>query len=402
MARMQGSGRARRLAAAAGLVVAVLLTGSMPLAANGAQPTPTEEPSLASERSIEEQYSEDFGVSRPEAAERLRQQATMLDLVAKIQASVPSEVLAGIWIDNGTEHRLVVDLVDGATSTAVEQLAAGVDVPVTVSATRPASLAELTSTVSKSTEAWVKEIGHLNGVGVDETTGHVVFYVDGSVVARGSVDPTQLTALPAEVVYDTSPGSDGRYGGLNLGSCTAGFTARNYLTGTKGFFTAAHCGTQSYQYPFSGGSWYSSSYQSQRYDGYADIQFRTFSSHTPQAKFYGSSTSTLTTQIQGGYAVTGSYLCHRGKTTGYRCGSVTSTTYAPTWSGACQSATCQPVWVRVNAYSQPGDSGGPWFISGNAAAGIHKGGATDGSWAVYAKLEYSPGSTTVCSSSACP
>ncbi len=89
-------------------------------------------------------------------------------------------------------------------------------------------------------------------------------------------------------------------------------------------------------------------------------------------------------------------------TTGYQCGSVTSITYAPTWSGACPGVTCQPVWVRINAYQLPGDSGGPWFIGGNSAVGIHKGGATDGSWAVYAKMAYIPGTTGLCSTSSCP
>lgn len=191
------------------------------------------------------------------------------------------------------------------------------------------------------------------------------------------------------------------YGGLNLTSCTAGFTFKNTVTGTKGYLTAAHCGSQKYLFPPSNPTSFTSPFVSQKYDAYADVQFRKYDSHLPKHFFYGSSATTLTAQVSGSAVSTGTYVCHRGKTTGYNCGSVTSITYAPSWANACNGVTCAAAWVRTTAYGQPGDSGGPWFKS-NGAIGIYKGQANDGSYTIYSKITYRPSNLGLCSATTCP
>ena len=102
-----------------------------------------------------------------------------------------------------------------------------------------------------------------------------------------------------------------------------------------------------------------------------------------------------TPETPWGLLLVGSYLCHRGITTGYRCGDVTSNEYVPTWSGACNGVACKARFVRVDAAEQVCDSGGPWFWTNgtgtNRAYGIHKGGGV--TFSVFSKLQYVPGST---------
>ena len=105
------------------------------------------------------------------------------------------------------------------------------------------------------------------------------------------------------------------------------------------------------------------------------IQFRTFASHTAKREFYGPSTSTRVAHTGSKAALKGSYLCHRGKKTGYSCGTVSSSTCTPTYSGACGSVACGPYFVYVKGSTlrqDHGDSGGPW-VGGNLTYGIHKG-----------------------------
>lgn len=75
----------------------------------------------------------------------------------------------------------------------------------------------------------------------------------------------------------------------------------------------------------------------------------------------------------------GSYTCHRGKATGYSCGTVSTIYYKPTYSNACPG-DCDATWIKVSGPDlecYPGDSGGPWFFS-TTAYGIYKGQASSG------------------------
>ena len=65
-----------------------------------------------------------------------------------------------------------------------------------------------------------------------------------------------------------------------------------------------------------------------------------------------------------------STACHRGKTTGYSCGSIETKTDQPSGAGCPISPTaCAATWIIVegdNLACSGGDSGGPWFFGSTA------------------------------------
>ncbi len=63
-------------------------------------------------------------------------------------------------------------------------------------------------------------------------------------------------------------------------------------------------------------------------------------------------------------------VCHRGRISDLRCGTVISTTYRPVYDGACDGSQCFNTFVYVNRRTEKGDSGGPWF-AGESAFGVN-------------------------------
>ena len=154
---------------------------------------------------------------------------------------------------------------------------------------------------------------------------------------------------------------------------------------SRGFATAGHCSNaQNWSAGSTGSAVNTSTYVAQAWTPTADLQFHRINSpHSTSNTFFGSSASSATIRSGSGSAFVGQLLCHRGKITGYSCGEVVSTAFAPTWDQACQAQACQAVFVKVQhsaLQGQGGDSGGPWF-NGAAAYGIHKGGGIG--WKAY-------------------
>ena len=175
------------------------------------------------------------------------------------------------------------------------------------------------------------------------------------------------------------------YGGLSITGCTSGFTVRN-SAGTRGVSTAGHCGNSQ---TLSG---VALTFRGESYSGSYDVQWHNASGHTYTNTI---KVSTSTRAITGTRArssqTVGSQVCKQGRTTGYTCGTISTTTYCA--SGAC-------TWVRVAGngtnLSEGGDSGGPWF-SGNTAYGSHTYGI--GNDSAYMPIDYFSGiSVTIATS----
>ncbi len=201
------------------------------------------------------------------------------------------------------------------------------------------------------------------------------------------------TNIPIRIETSGERLSDLAYGGTRLSvGCTTGFTVRNSAN-VRGYATAGHCpNPQSYALTPTGAATNSATFWNSYHNIYADLEWSRANGSTPAAQFYGSSSTTRTTQTGTGSAWSGAFLCHRGLTTGYSCGIVGSTSYTPSYAGACPGGTCAATFVYVsgpNLNVAPGDSGGPWF-SGGTAYGIHKGGPATG-WSGYgffSKISY--------------
>lgn len=104
----------------------------------------------------------------------------------------------------------------------------------------------------------------------------------------------------------------------------------------------------------------------ERYSGSYDIQWHERSGATYRNIIkVGSNTRAITATRTRANQVVGGSVCKQGKTTGYTCGTISSTSY-------CASGVC--TWIRVAGgsvnLSEGGDSGGPWFL-GNTAYGSH-------------------------------
>lgn len=173
----------------------------------------------------------------------------------------------------------------------------------------------------------------------------------------------------------------------------------NQNTTYKRYVTAAHCGTQQdfKRWDPNDTSFQPSTYVDEAYNKDSDLSWFRPDALTVQPYFYGGvRAGGGTLQLGGKIAAVGTHLCHQGMVTDYSCGDVTSTAYAPNYSGACPSMPCHASFVLVsgsNLYSLPGDSGGPYFL-GSYVYGAQKGDDIDAdgrdgdTW--YSKVAYIP------------
>ena len=287
------------------------------------------------------------------------------------------DALAGVWIDNDGPRRVaVVQLVAGSRVSGLAAAAESAAFPVLVTeapTSQAAALEKLTDVADV-----LEGNPDVDGVYLDVRRQQVVVSSRRPVSLPGSSERDSIAVVNR---VESEPMSDTYRGGVNMSSCTVAFAVGNSQP-SKGVLTAGHCGSsQSYSTSPTSSASYSAPYRLESRTASTDYQWHTTSSHTPTNTFFGPSAAVTVTRVGTGNGVQGSYLCHRGKTTGYSCGYVQTTTYRPTWAGACPS-TCNANWVYVaggNLRNAAGDSGGPWFsTSGSSgyAYGVHKGGAS--------------------------
>lgn len=348
------------------------------------------------------QYARDNGITEREALRALRAQEQAVAAIDRVAQAAGSR-FDGAWIEHGAEVRGHVRLT-GPAIASVDQLAAGTgqveiewtDVPVMAIMRRQADAAS----------AALADSAEVVGVGVDVAQAEIVIWVDETRVPQNREDvardfsaenaeasgvstpladvreAVERAGIPTRVEWAGGADQDQQRGGVSRTDCTVGFSIYWTSTGSRGVASAAHCGEpagdqgQLYSLTWNGTPTYQLRWVSEQYDQSGDVEVLTMASHTPQPNFFGQSAVTPTATTGTGTAYQGQYLCHRGKTSGYNCGTVVTTSYAPS-SSLCPGGACAAVFVRVqgiNLLCQGGDSGGPWFISG-AAYGIHKGGS---------------------------
>lgn len=294
------------------------------------------------------------------------------------------ERFAGAWVEHEPSWQLHIALTDGAP-VVLDAVARATSVPVSVEYRAGPSEKALISEASRLA-AWATGSPGIDGVEADVRGPELVVYAND--VGQTSVQrsaPISADGVAIRFVNSGTPAGDAATvrGGVATSSCTSAFSVT--AGGIIGFATAGHCGSsQSWAATPTGSTSNTSTYGGEIRSSNADIQYHRVSSpHSATSAFFGGSATTATTRQGTGTAFVGQGLCHRGKTTGYSCGNVTSTTFAPTWEGACPGTTCSASFVRVDGTTlstSGGDSGGPWF-SGGAAYGIHKGGGAG--WCVY-------------------
>lgn len=185
---------------------------------------------------------------------------------------------------------------------------------------------------------------------------------------------------PMEIRYVSAPVLPGHtYGGMPFSGCTTTFSVR-HADGREGVLTAGHC-NNSLVYEGLDGTTYATTFQDQVRDSMHDLQWHA-TPHDEYPKFQGPTgvLRAVTGQEYRYEQSVGDFVCHRGLTAKYSCGTITSKTYQPLYEGACGSETCDHYFFTVggtNLGCWPGDSGGPWFNS-TTAYGLYMGQSSQG------------------------
>ncbi|MFJ8687806.1 ricin-type beta-trefoil lectin domain protein [Micromonospora wenchangensis] len=202
---------------------------------------------------------------------------------------------------------------------------------------------------------------------VDPASNSVVVQAADTAAARaftrdtGTAEVTRaVSAQPYRPVYDIRGGD--QYVINNNVLCSVGFAVAG------GFVTAGHCGAAGSTTSGSGvaqGTFRGSSFPG---NDYAWVQTNSSWVSTPTVNTYNGGTTAVAGSTE---AAVGSAVCRSGRTTGWRCGTITARDVTVNYSGSLVYGL-----VASSACAQPGDSGGA-FIAGNQAQGVTSGAGGD-------------------------
>ncbi|MGH8032062.1 MAG: S1 family peptidase [Luteimonas sp.] len=146
--------------------------------------------------------------------------------------------------------------------------------------------------------------------------------------------------------------------------CSVGFSVTRGTT--RGFATAGHCGTAGQSVTISGQS--VGSFQASSFPGNDRgwVSVRSSDTLRPWVSNYSGGNITVTGSSE---AATGAALCRSGRTTGYRCGTITAKNVTVNYpQGSVTGLTLS------NACLSGGDSGGSWITSVGQGQGVTSGG----------------------------
>jgi hypothetical protein len=365
---------------AAALALVLSAAAIPPAQAQQSMPVQTSEEALAEDAA---DYSRRHDVDPAEAIRRLRAQEASVAAVEAIRARYARR-LAGISIEHAPEWRIAVLLTGRRAVRDRTMVAGGVSVPIVFRTGARATQAQLLGAMTEHRAAIQAALPRFTGMGIDQRTGELVVAVRAA--AADPVDAERISRLAGVPVRlrpvegpDSNAGIEGggRVEGVEPVSgrrlfCTTGFVVTDGAR--TGIVTAAHCPDSLTYYDPDGGAEVPLSFVGGWGAQYQDVQVHVGEAlHRPVFYADGAKRTlrTLTgarprTAIRGGETV-----CHRGEATGYSCGEVELTHFAP--PGDLCGGPCDPVWVTVSgAACRGGDSGGPVF-AGTVAYGILKG-----------------------------
>ncbi|MEA3060275.1 MAG: streptogrisin [Sphingomonadales bacterium] len=382
-------------------LVPLLLALASPAAAQALQ-TPAE--ALAQDAA---EYAKEHHVEADEALRRLQAQEETVAATDRLRVTYAKR-LAGIFIEHEPAYRIVV-LLKGDKTVPDEAIeAAGTTVPVVFRTGAPATREKVLKAIAKRGDRLRSAFPDARGMGADPRTGELVLMVgdtgrsaeDLADMAERASDIAGVRARirPIEAAADLAAVEGGtRVEGADAVTgrhavCTAGFVVTD---GTRtGLVTAAHCpDVLTYTEPDGGkvelpfvGQWGWS---------FQDVQVNV-AEGGGEPLFYVDAKKSEARVPEGvrprASTRAGDFVCHRGERTGYTCGEVELTDFAP--PGALCGGPCAASWVTVAGPGcGGGDSGGPVF-AGDTAFGIMKGGTwtKDGRCAFYyyMSLDYLP------------
>ncbi len=295
-------------------------------------------------------YAEAMDVSIDEAIRRLQLQDDIGEL-NRVLTEKEGHTFAGLWIQHQPEYRVITMFTKNGAATLQPYLQNGSLASLVQVQTAEATLQELETARARAVES-VNQLGIRFSSAINIPKNRAELYVlDASQLTMNllqtytqlpaNVDIVQFAELPKNVADI--------FGGKALSSCTSGFSVKN-SSGRKGVTTAGHC---------SDTQWYNGvelQYMGGTPGGVDDIQWnRADQSFTVRNLIWEGTYNRyiFNVKFRSSQSV-GEWVCKYGKTTGYACGTITTTSQ-------------DGLNVRVdNMTVQGGDSGGPWFWNNTA------------------------------------
>lgn len=333
------------------------------------------------------EYARRYAVPPAEALQRLQAQEASVAATDRLQ-EVYADRLAGIVIEHQPDYRIVVLLTGDAPVADQSVSAGGLQVPVTFRTGANATRAEIITAIRTHQAAIRAKLPRPPGMGADPRTGELVVMIkEAEASSRPPEELEQqfasLTGVPVRIRIidrDLDLAADGgaRLEGVDPANgrryiCTTGFVVTD---GTRtGVATAAHC-PDAVSYGEPGRKDVPLEFVGQWGWAYRDVQIH--ASATPlQPLFFADTAKTVARPVvtwrNRASTRAGDFVCHRGERTGYSCGEVEMTDFAP--AGDLCGGPCEPTWVTVGGpHCRSGDSGSPVF-NGSVAFGILKGGS---------------------------
>ncbi len=186
-------------------------------------------------------------------------------------------------------------------------------------------------------------------------------------IARSGVDPD---AVRVKIVPGRTQTTSNIVGGYeyivnNASYCSVGFSVTR--GSQKGFATAGHCGDRGDSVRVEGQ--YVGSFQSSSFPGNDRAWVSVGSSHRLYGLVYNYSARSYPRVRGSSEAAIGASLCRSGRTTGWKCGSITAKNVTVNYSvGAVYGLT------QTNVCTGRGDSGGGWITGSGQAQGVTSGG----------------------------
>jgi len=379
----------------------LLLALASPAAAQELQ-TPAE--ALAQDSA---EYARQHHVKADEALRRLQAQDQTVAATDRLRETYRKR-LAGIAIEHEPAYRIVVLLKGGKAVPDQAIEAGGMNVPVVFRTGAPETREKLLKVLDKRGKRLRAAFPGSRGMGADPRTGALVLMIGDAgkdvealadMAARASdiagvpvrIRPIEAAANLAAVEGGTRvEGADAVTGRHAV--CTAGFVVTD---GSRtGLVTAAHCpDVLTYNAP--GGGKLELPFVGQWGWSFQDVQVN-LSDGGGEPLFFvdaGKSAARVPEAVRPRASTrAGDFVCHRGERTGYTCGEVELTDFAP--PGELCGGPCAASWVTVGGPGcGGGDSGGPVF-AGDTAFGIMKGGTWDRNgrcaFYYYMSLDYLP------------
>ncbi|GAB3691883.1 chymotrypsin family serine protease [Nocardiopsis oceani] len=327
-------------------------------------------------------YAAEHDLSVEESVDLLQTQQLVGEAGEEVAQSL-GEDDAGLRIEHEPEFRVIVSTAGDAEDVEIPESLAGLDVPVEV-VEEEYSLADIEryrGQVQDALEAEGIAFDSYGDVAANQAVVDVAEDVPEEVLDATASSRTEGEApVLINAVDQLGEAEADLSGGVGLTTCTAGFVV--IIDGRRMVTTAAHC--QDDQRMLSADV--ALFHEDESHGGSHDVQAHfTWLWHDFLNRIYvGTSANdyrTITGTVSRGDSSVGNYRCKRGKNSGYGCSYIDSLTVSPSYV-----PDANETFIGMEDHNtERGDSGGPWFIVGNAA-GSHVGSASGGS--VYMSVSY--------------